>query len=417
MYAQLKCIEPLHLGIRHPYGLYRSSEVVVRGGRVLAALSEINGGELLCDGGTNIIVEDAPVLAAGGRFEEEVFLLPITAETCKSFEGATWRDSSTLLREGKDIPHGIWDTLLERWAFAKGWQGTWEWGWCQECKRQTGKVGSTKPFSPFAQRRKKGTKTGSHYLYEISKPAVERRAHTALNPTRGTAEFGMLFADELVLPETLFYLRMRIQGQNQDELDKRIQYIREREKCRFRLGGGKSRGYGLVEMIRFARDNESPNVELPIERLSRFDELAKLKAQSGLEKDRVYFTLTLQSPLILPEQNINSDWCIQEGSGGIWRYIFPTIATLADSNLEFIQHRFTQVTGWSSLWQLPKPTLRAVAGGSAYVFSTTASLTIIESIAKELEYTGAGLHRAEGFGAINVSDPYHREVQTHGDSI
>lgn len=261
LYLDLRCLEPLHLGTRHPYGQFRSGEAVVRGGRVLAALAQLHGGGLLFEGGTNFIVDNAPVFAEGGRFEDEIVHLPLTAETCKTFEGATWHDLDYLMQRDKAIPHGIWDTLLKRWAFAKGWQGDWEWGWCLECERRTGKKGPTKPFPRFVQRRNTGSEVDPRYSFEVSKALVERRAHTALNPTRGTAEFGLLFADEIVLPDTTFGLRIRVRGQTLQELDERVRDVKRWEGCRFRLGGAKSRGHGLVEVTRIARDDEVPKTE------------------------------------------------------------------------------------------------------------------------------------------------------------
>ncbi|MGH7960264.1 MAG: type III-B CRISPR module-associated Cmr3 family protein, partial [Candidatus Binatia bacterium] len=351
-----------------------------------------------------------------GRLEDEVVHLPLTAETCKAFEGASWHDPDYLAQRDRDVPHGIWDTLLKRWAFAEGWQGNWEWGWCLECGRQTGKKGSTKPFPRFVQRRSTGTEAEPRYAYEVGKPVVERRAHTALNPTRGTAEFGLLFADELVVPDTIFCLCIRVQGQTQQELNDRIQRIKGWEKDKIRLGGAKSRGHGLIEFTRFARDDEAPKTEPLVDRLRRFDELVKRKANGNLETSRTYFVFTLQAPLILPDQDVYPDWCIRKGRNGDWKRVFLSVAALSDARLEFAQHRFTQVTGWSSLWQLPKPTLRALAAGNVYVFSTTANVSAVEPIAGELEFLGAGLFRPEGFGAINVGDPFHREVTIHGDT-
>lgn len=134
------------------------------------------------------------------------------------------------------------------------------------------------------------------------------------------------------------------------------------------------------------------------------------------DDSRFYFALTLQAPLLLPDQDVHPDWCIREDHDD-WKRVFPGVAALSGARLEFIQHRFAQVTGWSSLWQLPKPTLRALAAGGVYLFSTTTGRCDVEPVAEELEFSGAGLFRAEGFGAINVSDPFHREVKRHGNTV
>jgi hypothetical protein len=104
LYAELRCQEPLYLGARHPYGHFRSGGAILHGGCLLAAFYKLNGGPLF-GGGNNIIVENAPVLAYGGRLEDEVFHLPLTAETCKAFEGASWHDPAYLAKQDKEFPH------------------------------------------------------------------------------------------------------------------------------------------------------------------------------------------------------------------------------------------------------------------------------------------------------------------------
>lgn len=418
LYVQLQCQEPLHLGTRRPYGQFRSNETILRGGRVLAGLAAAQGGTGLLEVPGRVIVEDSPAFAAGGRLLDEVVHLPLTAETCKVLPGASWDDPEALRQRDQDVPHGIWDTLLARWAFAAGWPGHRHWGLCRECERQTGRMGAAKPLVLFVQRRRNDFESAPLYGYELIQPAAECRAHTALNPTRGTAEFHLLFADELVLPGTSFYVRVRVQGQTDQERESCAQVIRELIQKPLRLGGAKSRGHGL--MLGFL-DEEGPPVEPIPDRLCRFDGLVKRQAvDSGcrLDERRTYFTVTLQAPLLLPDQDVYPEWRLGP-SYDDWKRVFPLLAPapagpLAETHLEFVQHRFTQVTGWSSLWQLPKPALRALAAGSVYLFSTKAGLSEVAPVAADLEFAGAGLRRAEGFGAIYVSDPFHREVQPHG---
>jgi CRISPR-associated Csx10 family RAMP protein len=412
MYLQLQCLEPLHLGTRHPYGLFRLGEAVLRGGRVLAALAQLHGG-LLFGGGNNIVVEDAPVIASVVP-EDTVVYLPLTAETCKAFPGDVFEPDS-IARKGEDLPHRVWDTLLPRWFFTRRpvlSPPASLWGRCL----WPGCYGSTKPFSRFVQRRSIKSTNPPRYRYQESNPTVERRAHTALNPTRGTAEYGLLFADELVIPGTRFYLCIRLQAETSQELQQRVQHIGDLVQKQFCLGGAKSRGHGLVRGFDFG----IPSPELPANRLERFDKLTKDLARTSkddsFESSRTYFSLTLQSPLLLPDQDVQPDWDVWESDRGVWTGRFPSVATLPGIRLEFLQHRFTQVSGWSSLWQLPKPALRALAAGSVYIFSTTVPTDAVRPIAEELEFSGAGLFRAEGFGSVNVSDPFHREVQSYGDT-
>ncbi|MEW6574337.1 MAG: RAMP superfamily CRISPR-associated protein [Bacillota bacterium] len=406
LYVELRALEPLHLGGRHLYGSYRAGETVLHGGRVLAALAEAAGEFPLFGGGNNIIIEDAPIAIGPASVNYQVVYLPLTAETCKTFSGSWFLEPDK--NSGKEERHGFWDTLIWRWlVHNRRWTdfAIPLWGCCMKCGE------AAKPASGFVERWLRRADERLEYRYQAGETFAERRTHTAINPARGVAEFGMLFTEDLLLEDTVRYVRVRLQG-TENEVKKRLEDLEKLFEHSFSVGGAKSRGHG--KMNAELRRDAKPEAEPLGERIERFDELVKKMAGNLLEeeeKKRIYFVITTQSAVVLPDQDVCPDWHIREGDQGGWQSIFPRLTSLRDSRLEFFQHRFTQVTGWSTLWNLPKPALRAIAPGSVYLFSTAAEPADLEAVAAELEFSGGGLFRAEGYGALNVSDPFHREVR------
>jgi len=66
--------------------------------------------------------------------------------------------------------------------------------------------------------------------------------------------------------------------------------------------------------------------------------------------------------------------------------------------------------GWQELWGLPLMEEYAIDAGSVFLFAVTRPLD--DTLARTLcglEEHGIGQRRAEGFGRICISDPFHRE--------
>ena len=69
-----------------------------------------------------------------------------------------------------------------------------------------------------------------------------------------------------------------------------------------------------------------------------------------------------------------------------------------------------RVTGWNELWGTPRMNEYAIDTGSVFLFSSTVEMNepLCEALFK-LEEEGIGERRAEGFGRLRISDPFHLE--------
>ena len=64
--------------------------------------------------------------------------------------------------------------------------------------------------------------------------------------------------------------------------------------------------------------------------------------------------------------------------------------------------------GWQSAWGLPKPDDTGLEMGSVFLFQYTGTeLKKLTGYLEELSITGIGLRREEGFGRVQVCDPFH----------
>lgn len=67
-----------------------------------------------------------------------------------------------------------------------------------------------------------------------------------------------------------------------------------------------------------------------------------------------------------------------------------------------------RVTGWNELWGTPRTNEYAIDTGSVFLFASTVEMNdqLCEALFK-LEEDGIGERKAEGFGRVRVSDPFH----------
>jgi CRISPR-associated protein Csx10 len=70
-----------------------------------------------------------------------------------------------------------------------------------------------------------------------------------------------------------------------------------------------------------------------------------------------------------------------------------------------------RVMGWNSLYRLPKADELAVVKGSVFLFGFKSAIDddLVEKLF-ELQQSGVGLRRREGYGQLLIANPFHWEV-------
>jgi CRISPR-associated protein Csx10 len=430
---RVEALSPIYLGASKYYEQFRETEAILHGGRLLAlAAQELGygpgGGEgarLLTEAlGERVSVRflDAPPVTRlwlGQSFALRP--LPLTAETCKAKPGFC---SSSKPSSEEEPAHGVWDTLLRRWSEAPDCliflaDNVQPSDSCPRCGSKPEEYGGYTYYAPnhhddlekcwvynsleywkeeVGLKGCKEIKGACTDWYKRLEAVRERRGHTAISRARGAAQVGMIFSNELIAAGTKFLAPVLIRGPEQ-EVQKAAQMLTDALVGKEHwLGGGRSRGLGRVR-IKVAEGAQLWEFDLA-KRVRRFNELL----DGG---DRIYFTVTLHSRC-LPPLRYGLPYASKEQ---LKEDLFPT---LRDYRLEFFLHRFEQISGWSTLWQLPKPVSVAIAAGSVYVFSSAEPIeggAILMERLRALEEEGIGERREEGFGRVQVCDPFHLEVK------
>lgn len=305
--------------------------------------------------------------------------LPLSAVACKRF-GAKHKRSvgDSLLRlELADVLGSL--APLEKWET------------CPDCQEQF----------PRTEPNKRDRLSG-YYLeqdeFETIKPAVRMLTGVGMSRTTGTAAQGILFSMEAIEEGQCFKGRVRLDDDEAEVLVDRLKELAPEEEI-LRLGATRSRGQGRVRVVGWqATNNKGPSLA------ERWDALnavvCRLWARYGVEPGGEYFTLTLESPLIL------KDRCL--------RPMRPDDLNAEAFGLpaEVERRRFILneviLQGWNAAWHLPKRDTPAFGIGSIFLFHVRAGeRDAVLARLKEIEQKGLGERRSEGFGRVRVCDPFH----------
>jgi CRISPR-associated protein Csx10 len=319
--------------------------------------------------------------------------LPKTARSCKLYPG--FRPESP--KAGHPPEHGVRDQLfpLVRYALAKGQQQEplmpeQRCGYDDQCRL---------PLEPFA-----GVYSGFEAGdYQTAVPRQRQVTQTAIDPHRETASLANLFTVEVVEEGTDFagYFSLVDAAAEQDLCN-----TVSSEGETLRIGYGRTRGLGLVEVIACRVDDPYLWEEDLPERLEAFNQKAR-DMQVEIPAAHTLFAITLLSDAILLDPFFRHQTALDG----------PTLAReihedLAGSELLAAFATTRQIFGWSTPRRLPLSPDLAVTAGSVFVFLSPRPQEELAAIlaGAAVEQRGIGERCVEGFGQIVVCHPFHQEV-------
>ncbi len=323
------------------------------------------------------------------------FLLPATAVSCK--------DRSGFCGKGD----GVFDTLIDRacWELLRP-------AAMQYAPRCPACGGRTKGFGGAY-----GVVDSAYRSQGVSRELLTR---VAINRRRGVAEDELLYAINALsqfvpvnvedpCQETQFE-PARYVGSIRLSDDSLATAVADQLQRISRLGGGSSRGLGRVQVAVI----DAPARPTVAERLERFNDIlaerwSLMSRWPGSESEapHCYFAVTLQSDAVLSADGWQPDVRLSEAM--VWRACGES--SQPPAGLRLIRCYATPVIrgGFQSAWGLPKPTDLAVQAGSVYLYQ----IDRLDGWAPRLEHLeaqGVGSRRAEGFGRVQVCDPFHYEA-------
>ena len=390
---QVTLQSPIITGGRKPTGQAVEALNYIRGGLIRGAVAK----ELLADLENNkpdadfqkLFTDDGAAIFR--NCTPAINVLPATAISCK--------DKPGFCADGK---HGVFDTLLERIASEKA-----EWMYQPNCPDPecSGRVESHSGY------------------YEVTCDSYKERhintrllTRVAINRQRKVAEEGLLYHLTAVDPIIVKPEKQNSQEETESEPvvlhgsvrvpSDLVEKVAETlGKKVMRLGGGSSRGLGRVKIAVKNR----PKINPIKERVKKFNKtLSKVwQVYSHLPNTRIsqcegrYFTINLQSEAILTAED------------GWQRTMVLTAQMLQDMtncNAEVTSVRsfasYGYAGGWNAAWGLPKDTELVTNMGSVFVFHTQ-DIDAWLPVLQNLENTGIGNRREEGYGQVTICDPFH----------
>lgn len=418
----IKTLSPLYAGALKPYGSFLETHAQISGALLRGAVAQktlpdcaapefINNHEAcevkdICPFYYLITGVEFPTcsVAEGGRPTESPLR---TMVTCKAAPGFTAQSTT------QDPRHGVYDALLDHLAFT-------EW-------RRFGRI-PTKlprqrcaacqaPLEPFTRRY---VKEASERYHAAAALRTRRMTHVGINRSRETAERGLLFSVQAIAESTHFVGRMTVptswDGNRVTEFQNTLSSIT-------RLGGEQTYGLGRVEIT--VREEDDIGEDVPA-RISMFNETFKEVWRQYTfefpprEPEGDYLSIDLLTPALLtspdgtPTVQLTVDMLTMRAEELGYSDLPPVEPVIyRDASDRMHPLMFTApmvVGGWSAAWGLPKRTALAAVGGSVYIFRTEHIGPWYEALAM-IEAHGLGDRREEGFGAVRVCDPFHREVE------
>jgi CRISPR-associated protein Csx10 len=266
-----------------------------------------------------------------------------------------------------------------------------EWELCPDCRA------GYPDYPPNKRDRLEGYYLQGETFNKV-KPDVRMLTGVGMSRSTGTAAHGLLFSMKALEEAQHFKGHIRLDSDEAETLTSRLQELAPREGI-LRLGAARSRGQGRVRVADWQLVKmRKPSLAERWQALNTV--IRRLWAQYEVEPEGDYFTLTLESPLILRAPYLRPRWPDE----------LNTTAFGLPAGVERRRTLLSEVTlqGWNAAWRLPKRDTPALGMGSVFLFHAPATLRAdILTRLEEIEVRGLGERRNEGFGRVRVCDPFH----------
>jgi CRISPR-associated protein Csx10 len=245
------------------------------------------------------------------------------------------------------------------------------------------------------------------------------QTHTGIDRLRGTVQAQILYNRQVLDEGTCFWGVVRASDEEAPLLQRFIEEVGH--SGLLRVGTGRTRGLGAVEVTLTPPQDRSVSFTAFRERLLSFDRRLKEyladygvpspRRTQGEAKEPFYFALTLYSPAILCDEFLRYRGRIDEA---VLAELLGPPFTREDLRCLHMAAALRHVAGWNNLWGLPRAAEYAIERGSVFLFACWerdgADRDSLIAALFKLEEEGIGRRRAEGFGRVCVSDPFHFEV-------
>ncbi|BAZ66649.1 hypothetical protein NIES4106_14010 [Fischerella sp. NIES-4106] len=340
---------------------------------------------------------------------DEVMVLPATAVSSKTNPG--------FLPKG----NGVFDTLIDRFC-ADAYNYPYDPSDPKSLQEKTDARVET--YSSYYS---KTSDSKIKYQYRSHSISTRFLTRVGINRRRATSEDDILYSIEVLNESFLEHphandqnwhpvvYRSSIIVNNQNLANFLTNFINQNSN-NFRLGGATSRGLGKVKIQAKIEENSADIKARITEFNQRLETRWKLwsvfgKPEKNLLENRTYFTLDLQADAIFID-NWRHTTVISPAM--LCQFVdlddeFSHMNTEAKDNflkLEVAYNSYNYRSGWNTAWGLMKDIELVTNRGSVYLFSTNKPDLWLEKL-NELELKGVGDRTSEGFGQIQICNPFH----------
>ena len=180
------------------------------------------------------------------------------------------------------------------------------------------------------------------------------------------------------------------------------------DKGVLRIGNNLTRGLGKLGVPRIEELNHE-NMASFKERVSAFNQKFHTEAKTyGVDlPHQFYFPITLQSDAIISDPQLRYQTVLNG------EYLHQVL-DLADATLVYQNASTRRVFGWNALFGLPKAAELAISMGSVFLFGYNGAIddAFYQNL-YNIEQTGIGKRKLEGFGQVTVAETFHSEVNEY----
>ncbi|MCP5109100.1 MAG: hypothetical protein GY950_37305, partial [bacterium] len=319
-------------------------------------------------------------------------VIPHSSLSCKRERGFSRFDKEGEKQPGRaktGTPHGVTDRLAINAVShkMKALPGADEL-LCPQCKQEM------KPLTGFWN--------ADSAAPRRIQPAMFFRRHTGIDRVSGTVAHSMYYISQAI-PD--FY-----KPEDSETYKPRYlvggTYMTGRQLERLKplmadtLFAGADRTSGMGELAVSITEEPAPTFNLEEwnrafkEKLARCSKQANPDAHIEDLMKPTYFSITLESHALLVDRFLRPTADLRPDFQGI-----EAVARIVKAHT---------ARGWQSAWGLPKPDDTGLEMGSVFLFSYHGTeLKELNRFLEKLSVTGIGLRKEEGFGRIQVCDPFH----------
>jgi CRISPR-associated protein Csx10 len=208
---------------------------------------------------------------------------------------------------------------------------------------------------------------------------------------RPTSDVGGVYSYEAIQPGTKLQAQLRLRKSLAEQLSKKKQNWWDSLKGEDRLGQSKKDDYGAVYL-------EIPTLK---------------KNEPQIENNEDKLIVWLLSDVLIRDERLRPSTSIDDFRKELGKYLGVELETQNEEGKKLsLIARQQRIESWQVRWGLPRPSLVGLAAGSCVVFRIkdyekieSSALTELTRKLAEIEVSGIGERRVEGYGQICFDDP------------